>query len=524
MKTKLLSLSALFLFNITINAQIIWQNTIGGASFDDADDVIQTSDGGFLLIGTSESGISGDKTEASNGNSDYWIVKTNSTGAVEWDKTYGGAGNDFAVSAIETADGNFIILGDSDSDISGDKTENSKGSSDIWIIKITNTGTIIWDKTLGGASDEYAVAIKETSTNDLVIVGDSASNISGDKSENSRGSTDTWVIKTNNLGTKIWDKTFGGDADEETSAVALTADGGYILGVIAESAISGDKTTNTSNNEEYWVVKVSNTNTIDWQKSYGGTANSISILTVLIPTSDGGYILAGDSDSNIGGEKTENTNGGSDLWVIKINNVGTIEWQNTLGGADDEYEPRGIEKATGGYVFAVESLSNASGDKSENGNSNDIWLVELDALGNLVGDKTFGTNSTEHPEQVLQTADGNFVVVSSVDEASGDNTETPIGDTDYWMFKVNKSTLHIDTPKAITEIQLFPNPARNVINVQSNTVINNLEIIDLTGKKLTNIKPNLAHHEIDITGLKSGMYILKIYSPSGLATKRFVKQ
>lgn len=510
------------LTSLNLNAQIIWQNTIGGNTYDDADDVINTSDGGFLIVGTSESGISGDKTEANKGNSDYWIVKTNSTGVVQWDKTYGGSGNDFAVSAIETSDGGFVIVGDSNSNISGDKTENSKGGYDFWIVKINSSGTIIWDKTIGGSDDEFAVSIKETATNDLVIAGDSASNISGDKTENSRGFTDAWVVKINSMGTFIWDKTLGGDADEEVIGIELTSDGGYVLGVIAESGISGDKTVNTSNNEDYWVVKVSSTNTIDWQNTYGGTSNSVNLLSSIIPTSDGGYLLAGDSDSDIGGEKTENTNGGSDLWFIKINSTGTIQWQNTVGGSDDEYTPYGFEKTTGGFVIAAESLSNISGDKTEDSASNDIWLIELDASGTVIADKTYGTNSTENPEQIIQTSDGNFVVISSVDDLSGDNTEASNGDTDYWLFKVDKSTLSTsDIDKSLT-FDVSPVPAKRYLHLSSRTAIDALEIHDISGKSV--LKLQSPSTSIDISNLSNGLYILRAFAGNDTNIVKFIKE
>lgn len=521
MKQLLLFFLLSIFTSLYTNAQIIWQNTIGGNSYDDVEDVIYTSDGGFLLVGVSESGVSGDKSEANLGATDYWLVKTNNLGVVQWDKTFGGSGNDYPVTAIETSNGDFIVVGESDSNISGNKSENSKGGYDFWILRINSSGTKIWDKTFGGSDDEYAISVKETSTNDLVITGDSASNISSDKSENSRGFTDAWTIKITSTGTFIWDKTFGGDADEEVISILLTSDGGYILGVIAESGISGDKTVNSSNNEDYWMVKVSNTNTIDWQKSYGGTSNSVSILSSLITTTDGGYLLAGDSDSNIGSEKTENTNGGSDLWFIKTDNIGNIQWQNTIGGSDDEYVPYGFEKPGGGYIFAAETLSNISGDKTESSSSNDIWLVELDANGNIIADKTFGTNSTESPQQILQTNDGNYVVVSSVDELSGDNTEASNGDTDYWLFKINKSTLSTSKLNNDLELTIYPNPAKNHINIASKVKVNTIEIIDVTGKLISKIKS--PDKVIDISKLPIGIYVIRSYSKNGVTNKRVIK-
>lgn len=505
-----------------INAQILWQNTIGGDSFDYVEDIIVTSDGGFLLIGMSESNISGDKSENLKGEIDYWIVKTNNLGVVQWDKTFGGSGEDYPVSGIETSDGGFVIVGESNSNISGDKSENSKGGYDYWVLKINNTGAKVWDKTFGGSDDDYAIAIRENSSNELIISGDSFSDISSDKSENSRGFTDIWTIKTSSIGTLVWDKTLGGDADEELTSLELTSDGGYILGSIAESGISGDKTVNTSNNEDYWVIKLSSTNTIDWQKTYGGSSTSSSALSCLIPTTDGGYLLAGDSDSDIGGEKTENSNGNSDLWFIKINGTGVIQWQNTIGGAEDDYVPYGFEKSAGGFVFAAESLSNISGDKTENSNNNssDIWLIELNSNGNLIADKTFGTNSSENPEQIVQTSDGNFVIASTIDELSIDNTEAPNGETDYWLFKVDKNTLSI-IDRNDTALTIYPNPTNHFININSNSTIKETTLLDLNGRIISKFKSS--KNEIDISNFVNGIYLLQIKTDVTVITKRIVK-
>ena len=210
MKSFLLfiTLSLFLIFNL--NAQILWQNTIGGNNFDFAENMINTSDGGFLIVGESQSNISGDKTEDSKGDADFWIVKTNNLGVVQWEKTIGGSNEDYAASAVETNDGGFAIVGISNSNVSGDKTENSKGDYDFWIVKINSTGTIVWDKTIGGDLEDYPESIVETTSGDLLIGGSSGSNISGNKGEASNGGVDYWVVKTTSTGSIIWDKTFSG--------------------------------------------------------------------------------------------------------------------------------------------------------------------------------------------------------------------------------------------------------------------------------------------------------------------------
>ena len=526
---KITLLFFLFCVLYQLKAQIVWQNTIGGSGFDFLEDIISTSDGGFLLIGVSESGISGDKTQSNLGQGDFWVVKTNSTGVVQWEKTFGGTGDDYAVTAIETTDGGFVIIGDSDSNSSGDKSQNSKGGLDFWIIKINSTGTKLWDKTIGGSLDDLPIALQETATGDIIIGGESESSISGDKTENSKGGSDLWIVKINSTGTIIWNKTFGGNADDFLTTLKLTADGGFIIGASSSSGISGDKSENTLGLEDYWVLKINNTNTIDWQKTIGGAATSRSTLSDLILTSDGSYVIAGDSDSGIGGSKTIITNGGNDLWLLKLNSSGVIQWQNSIGGADDEYFPTLVQKPDGSYAVAGESLSNISGDKTENSHndSNDIWLVALDANGNVTNDKILGTNGIEGTERILLTSDGNFVISSYVDELSGDNTEAPNGDTDFWILKIDKNTLSTLTINVVNNlIVLYPNPAKDKINISLSNTLNSVtaKVYDVTGKLILSKNLNSAESQIDISQLQTGIYFIKIETENASTTKRFIKQ
>ena len=151
--------------------------------------IIQTTDGGYLLGGYSYSNISGDKTENSNGYEDYWIVKVDSIGTIQWQKTIGGSLNDNLISIIQTSDGGYIIGGISSSNISGDKTENSNGDVDYWIVKIDSTGTIQWQNTIGGIALDYLGSIIQTNDSGYFLAGSSFSDISGDKTENSNGNS-----------------------------------------------------------------------------------------------------------------------------------------------------------------------------------------------------------------------------------------------------------------------------------------------------------------------------------------------
>ncbi|MFN5774540.1 MAG: hypothetical protein ACK447_15790, partial [Flavobacterium sp.] len=190
--------------------QIEWQNRIGGFEVNLNSVAQHTIDGGYIIGGSSNSNLSGDKTENSRGLFDYWIVKTNNSGIIEWDKTIGGSApngweQDVLTDLKQTLDGGYIICGISDSPISGDKNENSIGSVDFWVVKLNPFGVIEWQNTIGGMNADEPYSILQTIDGGFLVSGQSQSNISGDKSENSRGLKDYWVVKLNQLGQIEWD-------------------------------------------------------------------------------------------------------------------------------------------------------------------------------------------------------------------------------------------------------------------------------------------------------------------------------
>jgi hypothetical protein len=240
----------------------IWDKTFGGDDDDVLGSVITTSDGGYILAGYSPSLISGDKTETTKVRSykfgeydyDYWVVKINSSGEKVWDRTLGGYYYDFANSIVATSDGGFIVAGISNSNISGDKTELNNGRNyiryDFWLIKINSLGQKVWDKTIGRSEDEDSPVIIATKDSGFIIAGSS-------KSPTNPNDNDYFIVKINNDGRLLWNKTLIANGNDKLSSIIPVSDGGYVIAGSSNSGISGDKTEDKKGEGfDYWIVKI----------------------------------------------------------------------------------------------------------------------------------------------------------------------------------------------------------------------------------------------------------------------------
>ncbi len=425
------------LFSFSNAQEIEWQNTIGGNDQDRLYSIHQTTDGGYILGGSSKSNISGDKTENCIGNLDYWIVKVDYQGVIQWQNTIGGNSVDDLYSIQQTTDGGYILGGRSGSSISGDKTENHiGGGGDYWIVKVDSQGAIQWQNSIGGSGPEFLNSIQQTADGGYILGGYSSSNISGDKTENCFGSNDLWIIKVDSQGAIQWQNTIGGSDNDRLNSILQSTDGGYMLGGYSNSNISGDKSENCVGLNDYWIVKLNSLGVIEWQNTIGGSDDDN--LYSIQQTTDGGYVLGGSSRSNISGDKTENCNGGIDNWIVKVDSLGGIQWQNTIGGSFDD-ELWSIQLTSdGGCIFGGWSLSNISGDKTENCYGNwDYWIVKVDSLGDIQRQNTIGGNGWDFLFSIQQTTDGGYILGGySASNISGDKKENYIGGSDYWIVKL----------------------------------------------------------------------------------------
>ncbi|HIH02336.1 MAG TPA: hypothetical protein HA263_00280, partial [Methanoregulaceae archaeon] len=213
---------------------IAWQKLLGGSRWDEARSVQQAADGGYILLGDSLSSLSGNVTGTTHGGTysgDFWLVKTNPAGAIQWQKLLGGSKDEDGSSVQQTADGGYVAFGSTNSNANGDVSGTNRGSDfpDYWIVKLSGTGTIQWERLLGGSGQDSGRCVQQTSDGGYILLGTSSSNPSGEVTDTRNGDEDLWVVKMNATGVIQWNQLLGGSSTEEGYSVQQTSDGGYIL-------------------------------------------------------------------------------------------------------------------------------------------------------------------------------------------------------------------------------------------------------------------------------------------------------
>jgi hypothetical protein len=402
---------------------IAWQKSLGGSGEDMAYCVQQTTDGGYIIAGESESN-DGD-VSGNYGGHDYWIVKLNSIGDIDWQKSLGGNDWEKPHCIQQTTDGGYIIVGESwsnDGEVSG-----NHGYRDYWIVKLTSTGNIDWQKCLGGSDDESAYSIQQTTDGGYIIAGESESN-DGDVSSN-HGSEDYWIVKFTSTGNLDWQKSFGGSGIDRAFSIQQTTDGGYIIAGASWSN-DGDVLGNHGH-FDYWIVKLTSTGNIDWQKSLGGSwsdwATSIQLTT------DGGYIIAGFSESD-DGDVLENR-GHFDYWILKLTSTGDVDWQKSIGESYRDEAHCIQETVDGGYIIAGFSYSNDEYIVGQEYANSDYWIVKLNSFGDIDWQKSLGGRNNDVAYSIQQTIDGGYIIVGYSESNDGDISGNH-GSWDYWIVKI----------------------------------------------------------------------------------------
>ena len=399
---------------------ILWQKSIGGEHAEYLYHALATPDYGFLLLGSSVSNATGQKNKDNQGKLDYFVWKIDEAGKQEWQQSFGGDENDFLTAGALTQDGGYILGGYSESSESGDKTTKSFGLADYWVLKLDAAGNIQWQKTIGGYGNDELISIIQTQDGGYLLAGNSDSPKSDLKSENSFGGKDYWIVKLDPKGEIIWDKPLGGEYTEEVKAIYETKDGFVLFGqtnspenekfndfdweVILLSKTGelqaamryGNENDDILNsvyfdkeNEIFFLAGVSQNQNqrklsiisldthLNQLKETSTEIDSHQIINSLLMTKQGDYLLAG---SNLGYTKTKNgeQKPSSAYNSFILNQYGEEKWTKTLKSDGFDYLQIAIETRDGSVVLIGNSDASNSADKeiASNGQQ-DFWMVKL---------------------------------------------------------------------------------------------------------------------------------------------------
>lgn len=365
----------------TANATTNFQKVIGGSSFEAARQVLNLSSGGYIMVGRTASHGDGD--------TDMHVVKLDANGEIIWEKRYGEEESEEANDIIETADGGYMILGNSDN------YDAISGLRDMWLIKTDAEGEVIWDKRYGiKESINSGNAIIATPSGGYLIVGNSIS-------LEDEAHSYVYAVNIDASGEVLWEKNFGGPSNEEAKDVAVTAEG---------FAIVGNTESYGEGRWDIWLLRIDNEGNEIANHTYGGKDNEMG--NAVITTSDGGMLIGGYSYSFAAGSL--------DAWIVKIDKDGKEQWNKSFGGLSTDEAFSLLEVADGSFIMAgytevYEPNSNYENISTEGHN---VFLVKTDASGKKMWERSIGGDNNQKAFALVEAPDGGLVLVGSTDEGS----------------------------------------------------------------------------------------------------------
>lgn len=521
-------LFAFILFAKGISAQTVsiqWQKNYGGSYEDSGNSIDKTPDGGYILLGTTRS-LDRDVTGLHGNLYDVWVVKTNSTGNIQWKKCFGGTGTESAKSVKSTSDGGYIFVADTYSN-NGDLTGHYGNVSvkDAWIVKLDSSGNIQWQHHFGGTSEDSVSSVVETPQGFLMVgyTYSSDENIPANK-----GATDAFAVFYDQQGNLQWVKNYGG-ARYDYAASVVADDNGFIVAGHS-SSVDGDLlNANYHLNgsgvlySDYWVFKIDFSGNMIWSKYYGGPAEDFA--NSVAKTADGGCIVAGYVQSKGGDITLDNIHAG--FWVVKLDTNGNMQWQKSYGGNNQDVPKEIRQTSDGGYIMTGVTYGNGTYVTGyHNGLPGDMWVLKINNNGVREWDRAFGGSQKDSGAGIVEANDGGFVSFGTTASLNGDGDVigNPYQVNDLWLIKLNAGVLETSEVSAIPndQVHIYPNPATDHFYVNSKSPVKQVSIYTASGKLISADSP--ADKLIKTGNLIPGVYFVHIKTKDGISIKKLIKK
>ncbi len=449
-----------------------WTQSIGGNGNEEAYAIVETKDGGYAIGGSTNS--------YGAGGYDMYIVKLDSMGALKWTKTIGGFGSDICYSLVQSKDGGFALTGYT--------FAFGNGGSDVYIVKLDSTGNLKWTKTVGGANSEQGNSIIQTYDGGYAITGLTRSY--------GAGNSDVYVVKIDSAGNLLWTKTIGGRGDDIGNSIIQTHDGGY--------AIAGYTNSFGVGNNDMYIIRLDSLGTLKWTNTFGGAGTEEG--NSIIQTWDGGYALGGYTNSYGAG--------GFDVYLIKLDSSDILQWTKVIGGANSEMGHSLIQTKDKG--FGITGITTTFGL-----GKGDFYFIKLDSSASFCNSINSGGSITRQDSGLVSSGG----LISSGATLSSGGTESALGVITNVCNVISTSK---NKYSANSYLEIFPNPCSTTLTIDFETPSNlsSIQIMDITGRVLLTDHCLLTtdHYSIDVSALVPGMYFLRINSGSATEVKKFIKE
>jgi hypothetical protein len=498
-------MSAVFLFTaLGLSGQeILWQKDIKSSTQDFLSQVTTTIDQQYLITGSSIQSKKLFAENKQNNGYDFHLVKLNQQGEEVWEKYFSGNNHDFLSATVNTQDGGFVLAGTSFSGKGLDKKEDSKGGSDFWLIRINEFGDELWQKTIGGVADEEARAVIQTTDLGFFVAG----NVTLREPQGTvkgYGSKDVLVVKLDKNGKELSQLILGEKGLDEVEKMIPTKDGGALIGVYSRSSAGGSKKTENFGEGDYWIIKLNKEGKVEWEKNFGGKGDDH--LKTLSLTSTG-YLIGGESRSERSGNKTAGIEEGTDLWLISLNERGEEIWQKSFNFRNRD-------------VLMGMSVLHSSDEKSSKGillggytqaegrieaDDETFWMLYLDHIGNEQWRKHVKGESRKREERLSDiklNRDGSIVLAGTSAEE--------LGKENWKIVKLGDS--QIDALIEKQDIKIYPNPVSDYAYAEIGFDFREADIVlyDMGGRQLQSLKTKNKVTKINTQNLIQGAYLVTV--------------
>jgi hypothetical protein len=455
-----------------------WTHTYGGIGDEEAAAVQQTTDGGYVIVGTdSSSGLGG---------YNVYVVKINSTGDTSWTKSFGGSANEFPQAIQQTADGGYIITGYTNS------FSQSNLYNDIYLLKTDVSGNLVWSKTYGGIYNDYAYSVKQTADGGYIMAGYTNSfGLSTNGAHN-----DAYLLKTDANGILAWSRTYGRSGEDGAYGLAITYDKGYV--------ITGFTSTDSlATTDDIYLLRTDINGDTLFTKSFGG--GNYDQGTAIIQTRDSGIAICS-STYSFG-------SGSSDFYLIKTDKKGNFLFNQTYGGSNNDW-PYTIWQSTDGG-FDISGYTDNFGVNNAN-----FFMIKTDSGGNISGsvgcDQTIPTPIIQSGVAIVKTYTNTTVTTPATNVASKTNTKIKTGGISVMDACLNVTGIK-QTATNKYQFAVYPNPGNGNISVKTNNLSNNtqLTIYNQLGQLILTrqLTSELTNLSLDVN---AGVYQIRILNDNEL--------